>query len=106
MSYEFKTKDDPESLPDQIAAYLNQYVQNRLDDFANIKTEDFDYLYLRDYCHKVIGSARSYNLYQLEEITLVLQEYARSQNSTGIKELLKDYALYIDDLAQKYLNQG
>lgn len=103
MTFPFKSKDDPKSLPKQISAYLSQYVQNRLDDFDQIKSSKFDLLFIRDYCHKVIGSARSYNLFQLEEITIELQELARREEKEQIKTLLEDYGQYLNELAKKHL---
>lgn len=103
MGYEFSQLDKAESLPDQIRSYLSQYVKNRMDDFAQIKKIDFDFIFIRDYCHKVVGSARSYHLHQLEEITLDLQKYAREENKEAIISLLKDYEIYLNDLAQKYI---
>ena len=103
MTYNFQKSDDIEQLPQQIRSYLSQYIQNRMDDFSQIKKIDFDFLFIRDYCHKVIGSARSYNLHQLEEITLVLQQYARAEEKEKITKLLGEYEIYLNDLAQKYL---
>ena len=103
MTFDFKNKDNIDELPEQIRSYLAQYIQNRMDDFSQIKRIDFDMLFIRDYCHKVIGSARSYNLHQLEEITLVLQKLARADQRDEITELLGDYEIYLNDLAQKYL---
>jgi HPt (histidine-containing phosphotransfer) domain-containing protein len=104
MTFNFEKKDTVESLPEQIRNHLSHYVQNRLDDFSKIKKDGFDYAYIRDYCHKVVGSARSYQLHQLEEITLVLQSLAREQEYEQIKELLIDYEQYLETLGKNYLD--
>ena len=62
-----------------------------------------DHQTIRDYCHKVVGTARSYHFFQLEEITKRLQEYSRDKNMDGIKKLMPVYNAYIQNLFVLYL---
>lgn len=108
MAFKFNSKDDTTTLHPTIVEFVPRYVANRRDDYQDlktgIKTRNFDLV--RDYCHKVIGTAKSYHFFQLDEITKVLQDYAREGDIAGIESLMPDYDIYINSLFSKYLSES
>lgn len=105
MEFKFKSTDDIQSLHPNIIDFVPRYIANRKADYLllldAIKSEDFQAI--RDYCHKVVGTARSYHFFQLEEITKILQDYSREENMEGIKKLMPVYDAYIRNLFVLYL---
>jgi len=95
MSFKFNTFDDIDSLPDQIRLYLPRYIDNRITEFKELQANHSDFTLIRDFCHKVIGSARSYNLHQLEQLTQSLQTYARQEDIEKIELLLSEFESYL-----------
>ena len=104
MAFNFETVDHIESLHPNIIGFVPRYVANRKEDYLQLRRaiENEDFVTIRDYCHKVMGTARSYHFFQLEEITRVLQDLSREQDIEGIRKLLPDYDAYITGLFSKY----
>ena len=104
-NFRFTTKDDTTSLHPNIVSFVPRYIKNRREDYAQlekaVKNEDFRMI--RDYCHKVIGTARSYHFYQLEEITKRLQDLSQAGDIEGIQELMPTYDAYIQNIFVLYL---
>ncbi|MCO4756227.1 MAG: Hpt domain-containing protein, partial [Bacteriovoracaceae bacterium] len=89
MNFNFKTKDDILSLHPSIGNFVPRYVENRKNDYAAFveSVNSGDIQAIRDYCHKVVGTARSYHFFQLEEITTIIQDYARDGDLEAIKSM-------------------
>lgn len=102
--FKFTTKDDISTLHENIISFVPRYIENRKEDYKALKqavaAEDFEII--RDYCHKVIGTARSYHFFQLEEITKKLQEYYRAGEISLIRELMPVYDAYIQNIFMVY----
>ena len=105
MSFKFSTNDDVSTLHESIAKFVPRYIENRKTDYQKflIDIEKCDFQSIRDYCHKVVGTAKSYHFHQLEEITLVIQNCAREQNLEGIRSIIPSYDTYMNELFAKYL---
>lgn len=95
MSFKFSKTDDIESLPSQIRQYIPRYVDNRIIELNELKECQNNFALILDFCHKILGSARSYNLHQLEEITLVLQTCARQESNEQIEILFTEFESYL-----------
>lgn len=105
MSFQFSEKDEISTLHPNIIGFVPRYVSNRKEDYEKLKRsiEEEDYDAIRDYCHKVVGTARSYHFFQLEEITKELQQLGRERDMEGIMELLPAYDAYIRSVFSQYL---
>ena len=105
MAFKFTTTDDVSTLHESIAKFVPRYIENRKNDYQEFLgyIESGDLQSIRDYCHKVVGTAKSYHFHQLEEITKVIQKHAREQNLEGIRPILPHYDVYMRELFEKYL---
>lgn len=107
-AFVFTTQDDTDGLHPNIAKYLHRYASNRLKDYRKLVSavSKGDLVQIRDYCHKVLGTARSYHLYQLEELTRLLQTLTRDEKLTEVKRLLPDYEAYLLGLKSRFEQSG
>lgn len=103
--FNFSREDNPASLHPNIIGFVPRYISNRKDDYENLKAfvQDKDFEAIRDYCHKVVGTARSYHFYRLEEITKQLQTHSRNEDIESILELMPAYDHYIQSVFNQYL---
>ena len=103
MGFEFKKEDDFQNLHPNIASYMERFVTHRLDAFDKfshfVETEDFKSI--RDYCHGQLGVAGSYRCFQLEELILYIQDFARKEEIAPIKEVLPTFKAYLENLKTK-----
>lgn len=90
--------DQIEELPPIIKNNLPNYISNRLGDIKIINFSKIDINYLKALSHKFIGSARSYGLLRLEEISLELDLRVKDESLDAIKPLLEDMIKYLEDL--------
>lgn len=105
MKFEFSSEDNLSTLHPNIVAFIPRYVANRKEDYQKLRrsVEKRDFDAIRDYCHKVVGTARSYHFFRLEEITKRLQVFARNGDIESVRELMPAYDEYIQGLFEKYL---
>lgn len=94
---DLKASDNFEKIDPLLVDYVPTYIKNRINEMDelkySLKTKDFEAI--RGSCHKVLGSAASYGLFQLEEIINKLQSCAREEN-------IESTRLYVEAL-EKYL---
>jgi regulator of sigma D len=105
MDFKFSSTDDIQSLHPNIIDFVPRYIANRKADYLLLldAIKNSDHEAIRDYCHKVVGTARSYHFFQLEEITKRLQEFSREKDMEAIKKLMPVYDAYIKNLFVLYL---
>ncbi len=103
MGFEFKREDDFHNLHPNIASYMERFVNHRLDAFErfshSVAIKDFKSI--RDYCHGQLGVAGSYRCFQLEELILYIQDFARNEDITPIEEVLPIFKAYLENLKTK-----
>ncbi len=104
MAFEFSKTDNIEELHPAIKQYFESFVINRAKAFDQLEAavENGNFMAIRDYCHDQLGVAASYNCFKLEEAVLYIQDYARKEQLSPIKEILPKLGSYLRELQQKY----
>jgi HPt (histidine-containing phosphotransfer) domain-containing protein len=90
-------QDRIEELPDVLREYVPTYIEHRLTELDDLDTylskQDFEGI--RAICHKIVGSAASYNLFELESIVKKLQSAARNNKLNQCKAFTADLSSYL-----------
>ena len=96
MSFEFQTKDEVETLPEKLLTHFPIFLSKRLVDLEVLKSEVFNENYsgLSNYCHKQLGIAASYHLYQYEELVKALSKAKKENNTEQIIYLVHELETY------------
>ena len=102
MKFKFSCKDDVKNLPKIIKDNISNYIFHRFEEFEALDFETPDINGIRLFCHKTIGSASSYHLYQLDEITKELQRIVKEEDLKCLPEHVLDMQEFFEKLAKKY----
>jgi hypothetical protein len=101
MSFKFSKSDNISDLHPNISKFFPKFVNNRVEEYELFKVavESGDMSSVRLYCHKVVGIAASYNCFKLEEISLYVQNCAKSDDMESIKTVLGVFDQYMTELS-------
>lgn len=102
IKFKFKSIDTVEELPVIIKNNVGKYIQHRLEEFQSIDLAHPDLEAIKLFCHKTIGSATSYNLNQLDEITKELKRIVQDSDLDLLADHLLDMQEFLEKLTKKY----
>lgn len=102
IKFQFTTKDDVKSLPHIIKDNVSKYIGNRYNEFNELDFETPDIKAIRLFCHKTIGSASSYHLHQLDEISRELQRIVKEDELKLLPKHVLDMQEFFKNLRKKY----
>lgn len=97
MSFEFQTKDEIQTLPEKLLAHFPSFLSKRFVDLEVLKAEVFNEKFsgLSNFCHKQLGIAASYHLYQYEELVQALVKARKENNTEQIIYLINEIEEYL-----------
>jgi hypothetical protein len=100
MSFSFQREDDYRNLHPKIATYMETFVKHRIEAFGELEVfvADENFEKIRDFCHAQLGVAASYRCFKLEELIKYIQEFARTEEITPIKDVLPIFENYLRKL--------
>ena len=104
--FEFKTKNDVESLPPKLKKYFPIFLKKRISDICQLKEQlaKQDYSGLKLYCHKQGGIAASYHLFQLEELVLELYTAFSNDQYDKIEYLANEISNHLNSIEKSSSN--
>ena len=100
MKFTFTKSDDIHNLHPDIKLYMENFVNNRIIGFSELQkaVTSNNHEGVRNFCHKQLGVAVSYNCHRLDEICRYIQDYARKEEMAPISAVMDEFEAYLKDL--------
>lgn len=97
MKFEFKTKDNFESLAPKLKEYFPIFIEKRIESVKKVKleTQKSNYSVLKLFSHRELGIAASYQLHQYEELLLALQKAYKLSDYSTVDILLEELSEHL-----------
>ena len=104
----FTTNDNIEGLPTVLRNHLPKYLSNRLKDLVALEegVSNCDVQAISSVCHRINGTAASYGLFCLEELSREIQRLAKEENFMEVQDLVKLMRSYLDQNAANIIGES